>query len=30
MIELETFISQFKDKSISIAVYDLQTQKEII
>lgn len=30
MIELETFISQFKDKSISIAVYDLQTQKEIL
>ncbi|MBI5352884.1 MAG: serine hydrolase [Chloroflexi bacterium] len=30
MIQLEHFISQFKDKSISVAVYDLQTQKEIL
>ena len=30
MTELETYISQFKDKTISVAVYDLQTQKEIL
>ena len=30
MNQLETFISQFKDKSIGVAVYDLQTQKEIL
>jgi len=30
MIQLEHFVSQFKDKSISVAVYDLQTQKEIL
>ncbi len=30
MTELTTFISQFKDKSIGVAVYDLQTQKEIL
>jgi beta-lactamase class A len=30
MTELEIFISQSKDKSIGIAVYDLQTQKEIL
>ncbi len=30
MTQLEKFISQFKDKSISVAVYDLQTQKEIL
>ena len=30
MSKLETFILQFKDKSIGVAVYDLQTQKEIL
>ena len=30
MIQLETFISQFRDRTISVAVYDLQTQKEIL
>lgn len=30
MFQLESFISQFKDISVSIAVYDLQTQKEIL
>ncbi len=30
MTELETFISQFIDKSIGVAVHDLQTQKEIL
>ncbi len=30
MTQLEKFISQFKDKSISVAVHDLQTQKEIL
>ena len=30
MNQLETFISQFKNKSIGVAVYDLQTQKEIL
>lgn len=30
MIQIEQFISQFKDKTISVAVYDLQTQKEIL
>jgi beta-lactamase class A len=30
MNQLETFISQFKDKSIGVAVYDLQTQKKIL
>lgn len=30
MNQLKAFISQFKDKSIGIAVYDLQTQKEIL
>jgi beta-lactamase class A len=30
MTQLETFISQFTDKSIGIAVYDLQTQREIL
>ncbi len=30
MTELENFVSQFKDKSISVAVHDLQTQKEIL
>jgi beta-lactamase class A len=29
MNQLETFISQFKDKSIGVAMYNLQTQKEI-
>ena len=30
MTELTTFISQFKNKTIGVAVYDLQTQKEIL
>jgi beta-lactamase class A len=30
MNQLETFISQFKNKTIGIAVYDLQTRKEIL
>ncbi len=30
MNQLETFISQFKNKTIGVAVYDLQTQKEIL
>jgi beta-lactamase class A len=30
MTQLETYISQFKDKTISVAVYDLQTQEEIL
>jgi len=30
MTQLETFISQFTDKSIGVAVYDLQTQREIL
>jgi beta-lactamase class A len=30
MNQLENFISQFKDKSIGVAVYDLQTQKEVL
>jgi beta-lactamase class A len=30
MTQLETYISQFKDKTISVAVSDLQTQKEIL
>ena len=30
MIQLDSFISQFKDKSISVAMYDLQTQREIL
>jgi beta-lactamase class A len=30
MTRLESFTSQFKDKSIGIAVYDLQTQYEIL
>ncbi|MBI5946284.1 MAG: serine hydrolase [Chloroflexi bacterium] len=30
MTQLERFISQFKNKSISVAVYDLQTQNEIL
>ncbi len=30
MSKLETFILQFKDKSIGVAVYDLQTQKDIL
>jgi beta-lactamase class A len=30
MNQLENFISQFIDKSIGVAVYDLQTQKEIL
>jgi beta-lactamase class A len=30
MNQLETFISQFKDKSIGVTVFDLQTQKEIL
>ena len=30
MTQLESFISQIKDKSIGVAVYDLQTQKEIL
>ncbi len=30
MNQLETFISQFKNKTIAVAVYDLQTQKEIL
>lgn len=30
MTEFTTYISQFKDKSIGVAVYDLQTQKEIL
>lgn len=30
MTQLETYISQFKEKTISVAVYDLQTQKEIL
>lgn len=30
MTQLETFISQFKDKTISVAVYDLQTANEIL
>ncbi|CAG0957293.1 beta-lactamase class A [Anaerolineae bacterium] len=29
MIRLETYLSQFTDKSIGVAVYDLQTQREI-
>jgi beta-lactamase class A len=29
MIQLEDFISQFKDKTISVAVQDLQTSVEI-
>ena len=29
MAKLESFISQFKDKTISVAVYDLQTGREI-
>lgn len=30
MTQLEDFISQFKDKTISVAVHDLHTQKEIL
>jgi beta-lactamase class A len=30
MTRLETFISQFQDRSIGVAVYDLQTQNEIL
>ncbi len=30
MTQLETFIFQFKDKTISVAVHDLQTQEEIL
>ena len=30
MNQLEIFISQFKNKTIGIAVYDLHTQKEIL
>jgi beta-lactamase class A len=30
MTQLEAFISQFENKSIGVAVYDMQTQKEIL
>ena len=30
MTQLEAYISQFKNKTISVAVHDLQTQKEIL
>ncbi len=30
MTQLENFISQFKDKTISVAVHDLETQNEIL